>query len=144
MRTPRPTSESANEKTSWGEACQRVKYGDGLYQSCRDKVPEFTGFAGGRYDEEPEEDFDKQIRRSALPIPDPPKLGEVAGDEDEKISFIDDLMHGDLGKYVLYGGVAAALVWWFLIRNKTQQVAVTDSAQLPANTQSLIPTTQAA
>ena len=133
----------ADEKVSWGEVCSKTKFGDGLYQSCRDKLPDFTGFAGGIYDEEteePDEDFDKTLRRHALPVPPPPRARgarrevEIADEDvDEELSDEDEglvagIMHGDLGKYLMLGGAAALLAWWFFFRNQTPQIAVTDSA----------------
>lgn len=134
-----------DEQPSWGEICQKVRFGDGLYQSCRNQLPSFTGFAGGAYDEEDEDDdsdydIDKELRGSALPIPEPPSarsrkgkaLSATAETSDAReLGLLEQLIHGDAGKYILYAGMAAGAAWWFLFRAK-DQVAVTDSPALPS------------
>ena len=135
----------SDDNTTWTEICQKVYWGEGLYQSCRDKVEGFTGFQNGAFDEELEqedsEDFDKLLRRSAQPIPDPPASTrkKKKSKKPEGLSgVIDEVMHGELGRYLLFGGGAALLAWWFLLRNKQEVVvtstptAMTPSASAPA------------
>jgi hypothetical protein len=104
------------EKTTWGAVCKQVGMSDNLYRTCRDKLGnEFqpnSPFGDYDYegdDDEPEEDFEKQLKKSALPVPAPPP-------EDwkhEPEGLMEQLMYGDLPKkMMIYGG--GALVLWFL------------------------------
>ncbi len=105
------TGSSAREKTTWGEVCSQVGFADNLYRTCRGKLgKEFSpaNTFGSPYDEVPEEDedFDRQIKKSALPVPPPPP-------EDwqyEPEGLAEQFMYGDLpGKILLYGGGAFVL-----------------------------------
>ncbi len=133
MRAPKDRS---SDPTSWGEVCSNVRFGEGLYQSCRDRIPSFTGFESGVFDEEMDEDededvdFDRVLRKHAVAAPElpSPKASKKSKKKAEGLSAtIEGLMTGDLGKYLMYGGGLAALGWWFWMQNKSQQVAVSDS-----------------
>lgn len=110
---PNPTKE----KTTWGSVCSQVGFADNLYKTCRDKLGnDFTpmsafGDVGGAYDEDfdPDFDFSKELRKTALPVPKaPPKDWKP-----EPEGFMEQLMSGDLtNKIMLYGG--GAIVLWFL------------------------------
>ena len=113
---------SAEEKTTWGEVCSNVGMSDNLYRTCRDKLGRDFKPADplGLYDEfeEDAEDFDKALRKKALPIPKPPKASKKKEPEAEA-GFFDKLLHGDLGgKIAIWGGAAilgAVLVKRFVI-----------------------------
>lgn len=123
---------AADERTTWGEVCERVNFRDGLYSVCRKKVPGFTGL--GAFDAVPdvedEPEFSTQLARSALPVPPPPPDDW----EEEPEGILENILNGDTGRYLLYGGAAAAvvLVWWFYLRTKPQQIAVTETPAAPA------------
>lgn len=107
----------SKEKTTWGAVCQQVGFADNLYKTCRDKLGrDFSpsspfGDLGSAYDEDfdPDFDFDKELGKTALPVPKaPPKDWEA-----EPEGFMEQLMSGDLtNKIMLYGG--GALVLYFL------------------------------
>lgn len=114
---------SAEEKTTWGEVCTQVGMSDNLYRTCRDKLGRDFKPADplGLYDyddaDEFEEDFDKQLRKKALPIPKPPKASKKK--EPEAEGLMGRILHGDLGgKIAIWGGAAilgAVLVKRFVI-----------------------------
>jgi hypothetical protein len=56
------TKKREPETLTWNEVCKRVRMGDGLYSTCREKVPEYGagGFRGGLLDEVP----DRQVYAS--------------------------------------------------------------------------------
>jgi hypothetical protein len=117
---------TTREKTTWGEVCSQVGFSDNLYRTCRDKLgASFTpaapfGFNGMEDGEEPfGEDFDKQLRSSAQPVPPPPPEGW----EPEPEGFMEQILNGDMnGKLLLYGGGAIAL-WLLVTRLKTSPSA---------------------
>jgi hypothetical protein len=119
---------SADEKVSWGEVCKKVGFSDNLYRVCKDKVgAEFNGGAplalsNGESDEDGEsnEDFGKRLRKSAKPIPPPPPEDW----EQEPEGLMEQVMYGDLGKYLIYSGIAA-LVFWLILRSKMTEGAAT-------------------
>jgi hypothetical protein len=120
---------AAEEPTTWGEVCKNVSYRDGLYRTCKDKIPEFNGFAAGAFDDrgpEPEQgpDFGSQLARSAQPIPAPPPQDW----EPEPENFLGE-MFGDLTaeKVVMYGGIAA-LIWYFFFRKEQAPAAAAPAA----------------
>lgn len=109
----------AKEKTTWGEVCKQVGFADNLYRTCRGKLgngfspaaPFGETFASdGDEGGELDEDFDKQLKKSALPVPPPP-----ADDwKHEPEGFLDGLLHGEsAGKWFMWGGAAvvAFLLW---------------------------------
>lgn len=116
---------AAEEPTTWGEVCKKVGFRDNLYRVCRDKVPEFNGFAAGAFDDRGSEhgdpDFSSQLAKSALPIPPaPPKDWEP-----EPEGFLGGMFE-DLTaeKVVMYGGLAA-LLWYFFLRKDPSVAAST-------------------
>ena len=138
---------SADEKTTWGEVCQKVSYQDSLFQTCRQKIgSSFKGFT--EYDETLE-DFDESLLESAQPVPDAPVRRQRRGgkkpskkkDGTSLSELLEGFMTGDLGKYTVYGGLAAAgLAWWLWLRPKNQiAVSETPSTQkgLPGQTPTL-------
>ena len=137
---------SADEKTTWGEVCQRVSYQDSLYPTCRQKVEGFTGFSAF---DETIEDFDESLLESAQPIPTAPERRRRPAKKPAKkndagamlTALLEGFMTGDLGKYAIYGGVAAAgLAWWLWLRPKSQiTVSETPTTQkgLPGQTPTL-------
>lgn len=121
---------AADETTTWGEVCKRVGLRDNLYRTCRDKVPDFSGFQSP-YDAVPgqptgDEDFDSQLARRAQPIPPPPPAGWEPEPE-----FLGGVL-GDINleMILVYGGLAAA-VWWFFFR---KEGAAPAPQQQPAQT----------
>lgn len=107
----------SKEKTTWGSVCQQVGFADNLYKTCRDKLGrDFQpsspfGDMNSAYDEEFEDvDFDKQLRKTALPIP---KAPAKDWKPDESEGLMAQLMDGSLSKKImLYGG--GALLLWYL------------------------------
>ena len=125
-----------NETVAWSEVCQKVSFGDGLYQSCRDKVKGFSGLDNSAYDDV---DFDQQLTGSALSVPEPPPgdlprqreglFGPMAVREE---TDTDAAFFSDVPKMAIYAGLAAVV--WFLLRKKAQPVAATEDAAPPAET----------
>lgn len=139
--------DPSKEKTSWGAVCQQVGFADNLYKTCRDKLGrDFQpsspfGDMGSAYDEEFEDiDFDKQLRKAALPIPKAPSKNWKP---EEPEGLMEQLMDGSLSKKImLYGG--GALVLWYLWDKLGKKEA---SAPTAAGTSALanalhLPTTQ--
>ena len=105
------TQNPAREKVSWGEVCGQVGFADNLYATCRKKLGNAFVPASpfGDVDDagELEEDFSRQIRRTAQPIPPPPPEDW----EYQPKGFLDELMYGKTsGKILLFGG-GAVVVW---------------------------------
>lgn len=131
----------AKEKVTWGEVCKQVGFADNLYRTCRGRLGD--GFSpaspfGGAFSESDEgegevgEDFDKQLKKSALPVPPPPPDDWKHEPEG---GFLDEFLYGDgVGKWVALGGVAAvAFVLWRKMTTKdTQPVAAPTVAPQPA------------
>jgi hypothetical protein len=116
---------AAEDSTTWGEVCKNVGFRDNLYRVCRDKVPDFTGTAGlAVRSAEDDRDFDKQLSKRALPIPEPP--GADWEPEDDGNFFSEMFEDFTAEKLVIYGGLAAA-IWWFFLREDPAK-----AAQLPA------------
>lgn len=100
---------NAAEKTTWAEVCKEVGFGENLYRTCRTKLGSDFKPADplGDYDFEEDEDFDKQLRKTALPVPKPPASKKSKKTEP---GFLDQLMTGNFdglgGKIALWGGAA--------------------------------------
>jgi len=116
------------ETVTWGEVCENVRFGDGLYSKCREKVSDYPaggrrGFAGGAFDEVPGHDtgpsFEQQLRKTALKVPEPPSAEDLAkyppgyGEGPEIFGM-------PLNQVLMYGGAALVLAW-LLMRNKMPQ-----------------------
>lgn len=128
----------AKEKTTWGVVCQQVGFADNLYRVCREKLGnEFTpsspfGDMGGMYDEDfedadPNFDFDKALKETALPIPKKPP----ADWKPEPEGLMEQLMDGSLSKKIMiYGGGAVALwlLWDTYLNKKTASAPAGTSA----------------
>jgi hypothetical protein len=126
---------AAKDRTTWGEVCSKVSWGEGLYSTCRKQVEGYTGF--GNDEEIPEEaqDFTKVLKKHALPVPPPPKLEDIDEEtlgEAEENDLFSKLRTLATPRNVAIGvGVLSVIVWW-LGRNK-QVAAVTDApASQPA------------
>ncbi len=109
---------AGEDPTTWGEVCKNVGFGENLYRTCREKVPEYKGFAGGAFDDrgpqEPQGDFSTQLTQSALAIPAPPPEGWEAEPE----GFFDAMFETlTPERVVMYGGIAA-LIWYFFLRQQ--------------------------
>lgn len=126
---------AADDSTTWGEVCNKVGFSDNLYGACRKKVP---GFSGGNraLDEVPDDDedwgpdsrgFNKQLADSSLAIPDAP------GDDWKGDGFFSSL---PIKQILMYGGVAA-LVWFFVMKPKEQEVIGTTGGEIPKKVPSL-------
>jgi len=127
---------------SWGEVCQKVSYGDGLYMTCREKVTGFDGFQNNAFDQGAPEDFTAAISKTAVNVPEPPQMPARHQAEPQELegggSFLEDVMDN---KMLLYGGIAL-VVYLVFLRGK-QEIATTDSGVEPvANTP--VTTTKAA
>lgn len=122
----------SEDATTWTEVCKKVRFGDTLYTTCREKVKDYPagGFAGGAFDEVPDRDFETQISRSALKIPDPPNQ-EMLKKYPPGSSERPELFGMPLDKILVYGGVAFLV--WILLLNKKQPVATTETASAPSD-----------
>lgn len=113
-----------SDETTWGEVCRKVGFSDNLYKDCRKNVPGFMGggMSNRSFDEVPEDDdygpdskgFAKQLRDSALEIPPPPSSDW----KDEDGGFFSMF---PIQKILMYGGVAG-LLWFFVMKNRPQEV----------------------
>lgn len=130
----------AKEKTTWGEVCSQVGFADNLYRTCRDKLKD--GFQPhnmfgdmGDYDEEFEDyDVDKELKKSALPIPKAPP----ADWKPEPEGFLEQLVSGDLTKKIAIYGGGALLAWYlwdkFMSPPKTTSAPATPALSAPIAT----------
>ena len=119
---------AAEEQTTWGEVCSKVGFSDNLYQTCRDKVPGYTGTPNSAFDsveDVEEEDFGKALRKSAKPVPAPP----AADWQPEPEGFFEALKSNKMLMYGGIGGIAALAFWLMRSRSRAPQQA---SQQAPA------------
>lgn len=119
-----------SDETTWTEVCKGVRFGDGLYSQCREKVKDYPsgGFRGGALDDvpSPEPDFEKQVLKKAIKIPEPPGKELLAkyppgyGQEPEFLGM-------PLNKLMLYGGVALVALLVMVLRKKPQEITTTET-----------------
>jgi hypothetical protein len=121
---------AADDTVTWGEVCKSVSYRDGLYRTCKDKVPDFNGFQDTPMPEgdTPAPDFSAQLARSARPIPPPPPAG---WEPDDEPGFIQQ-MFGEMNveRLAVYG-ILGAVIWYFFLRKDGEQAAAQPQTAAP-------------
>ena len=118
---------ASEDSTTWGEVCKNVGFGENLYRSCREKVPSYNGGLS-TYDQVPDEptaDFGKQLAASALSIPEPPPADWKAPPED---TFLGPF---NMQQILLYGGLAAAVYWFFMRQRAEGASGAVETAAAP-------------
>jgi hypothetical protein len=121
------------ETVTWADVCTKVNFGDGLYSTCKQKVPGFQFYPDLAEPPPPpaSEDFDESISRSALPVPPPPPPGwqpphAPMGIEAE--GGLTEFLQGEMPTKLLWGALGALLVILVMSGKKKPQETAPKSA----------------
>jgi hypothetical protein len=117
---------------TWAEVCQKVRLGDGLYSTCREKVTEYKGYPDLASPPPADTaDFSERIARTAVPIPEPPPADwhqPAPLGMPEAHGQLSEVMMTALPTKLLWGALGALVLLLLMSKKKEQGETTVKSA----------------